>query len=120
MNPKHHKEFRKDIAKEVNVHEDVVNDFIDFYYTKLRKSLSDLAYPSVNVFGLGTFNIRKKKLTEAIRKNKSFLGNLEKNTYDGYAKHIPVKEKLKTMEDVMSEIKNIEEVKAEFKKNKKK
>lgn len=120
MNPKHHKEFRKGIAEKVNVHQDVVDDFVDFYYAKLRRSLSNLTYPSINVFGLGTFNIRKKKLSEGIKKNKSFLGNLEKNTYDGYAKHIPIKEKLKNMEDAMSEIKKIEEKKAEFKKTKKK
>tara|TARA_R110000737_G_C14291992_1_gene434317 strand:+ start:199 stop:423 length:225 start_codon:yes stop_codon:yes gene_type:complete len=73
LNPKHHKEFRKDIAKKVNVHEDVVNDFIDFYYTKLRKSLSDLSYPSVNVFGLGTFNIRKKKADRSNKEKQKFF-----------------------------------------------
>jgi len=119
LNPKHHKEFRKGISEKVNVHQDVVDDFIDFYYAKLRRSLSDLKHPSINVFGLGTFKIRKKKLSQAIKKNKSFLGNFEKNTYDGYAKHIPVKEKLKNMENAMAEINKAEEEYKAFKKKKK-
>jgi len=119
LNPKHHKEFKKGIASKVGVHQDVVDDFIDFYYSKLRRNLSDLSFPSINVFGLGTFTIRKKKLSQAIKKNKSYLGNLEKNTYDGYAKHIPIKEKLKNMENAMSEINKMEEERKAFKNKKK-
>ena len=119
MNPKHHKEFRKGIAQKVNVHQDVVDDFIDFYYAKLRRGLSELSYPFINVFGLGTFSIRKKKLREAIKKNKSFLNNLEKTTYNGYEKHITVQEKLDHMESAMVEIEKLEEEKKAFKTKKK-
>ena len=69
MNPKKHKEFKKGIAEEVSVHPQVVDDFIAFYYSKLRKKLSQLDYPRINV-----------------KKNKSMLGNIAKRTYNGYAK----------------------------------
>ena len=71
MNPKKHKDFTNGIAEQVGVHQQVVDDFISFYYSKLRKKLSKLAYPRINVDGLGTFEIRKGKLETAIKKNKS-------------------------------------------------
>ena len=79
MRPKSHKEFKKGIAEEVGVHPEVVEDFITFYYAKLRKNLSNITYPSITVYGLGTFHLRKKILNKTIKKNKSILGNLVKN-----------------------------------------
>ena len=86
MNPKKHKEFKEGIAEEVGVHPQVVDDFISFYYAKLRKKLSQLDYPRINVDGLGTFHLRKNKLENAIKRQKSMLGNIAKRTYNGYAK----------------------------------
>ena len=62
MNPKSHKDFKEGIADEVGVHPSVVEDFITFYYGKLRKKLSALEFPRINVDGLGTFYLRKNKL----------------------------------------------------------
>ena len=55
VNPKSHKELRKDIADEVGVHNSVVDEFITFYYSKLRRKLSDIDFPRIHVDGLGTF-----------------------------------------------------------------
>ena len=49
MNPKKHKEFKKGIAEKVGVHQQVVDDFISFYYSKIRKKLSTLDYPRIKV-----------------------------------------------------------------------
>lgn len=118
LKPKHHKEFREGIADKVGVHEDVVDDFITFYYAKVRKGLSNLSYPNVSLFGLGTFNLRKKKLDKAIMKNKSYLGNLVKNTYDGYDKHISVKEKITILETAKNQLEEQAEERKNFKRNK--
>ena len=59
VNPKSHKELRKDIADEVGVHNSVVDEFITFYYSKLRRKLSDIDFPRIHVDGLGTFYLKK-------------------------------------------------------------
>lgn len=118
MKPKSHKIFKKGIAEEVGVHQNVVDDFIDFYYSKIRKNLSDLTAPSITVAGLGIFQIRKGKLKKAIKKNKDIIGNLEKRTYDGIEKHMVIVDKLKAMEAAMGMIEEIEKKKKEFIKNK--
>lgn len=115
MRPKNHKDFKESIAQEVGVHPDVVDDFITFYYGKLRKNLSDLTFPSISVYGLGTFHIRRKILNKTIKKNKSILGNLVKNTYNGYEKHISVTEKLLMFENAKNMMDEIAQEKKDFK-----
>lgn len=102
MRPKDHRIFIEGISEEIGVHPSLVDQFVSFYYARVRKALSELAYPRVYVEGLGTFNLRKKKLEKTIKKNKDILGNLEKMTFKGYDKHIAVKEKLEQMESVLS------------------
>lgn len=104
MNPKQHKNFRKGIAEKVEVHESVVDDFIDFYYDKVRQALSSLESNRIFIDGLGTFALRKVRVEKAIKKNKSYLGNLEKTTYKGYDKTIITQNKIKELENALSKI----------------
>lgn len=118
MNPKSHKDIKKGIADEVDVHTSVVDDFISFYYAKLRKKLSNLDYPRVHVDGLGTFYLRKNKLEKAIKKNKSILGNLAKRTYVGFAKSQEININLEQMESALKQIEDDILNKKEFKNGK--
>lgn len=118
MNPKKHKDFKDGIAEEVGVHQQVVDDFISFYYSKLRKKLSNLAYPRINVDGLGTFEMRKTKLETAIKKNKSMLGNIAKRTYNGYAKSENIIKNIQEMSDALGKIEEANLRKQEFKNKK--
>jgi len=104
MHPKSHKEFKKGIAEEVGVHPQVVDDFITFYYAKVRKKLSSLSFPRIYVEGLGTFELRKAKLEKAIKKNKSLLGNIAKRTYNGYAKSEDIQTNIDQMEAALEQI----------------
>jgi nucleoid DNA-binding protein len=115
LKPKNHKSFFDDVAKEVDVHKDVIDDFVTFYYAKVRKNLSNLTDAHINVAGLGTFSLRKKKLEKAIKRNKDILGNLEKMTYKGYEKYLPVKNKLKQMESALSKLSEKLDSKKKFK-----
>jgi len=51
VNPKSHREFKRGIADEVGVHPSVVDDFVSFYYAKVRQKLSSLAFPRINIDG---------------------------------------------------------------------
>ena len=115
MKPKSHKFFFEEVAKEIGVHKDVVDDLITFYYNKVRKNLSDFTDTHINVAGLGTFILRKKRLEKNIKKNKDIIGNLEKMTYKGYDKYVPVKNKLKQMEDALNILNKKIKLKKDFK-----
>lgn len=117
MNPKSHKNFKKGIADEIEVHENVVDDFIAFYYAKLRKNLSELSYPKIFVDGLGTFSVRKNRLEEQIKRKKSHLGNIVNNTYSGYEKKRIIEDRIDEMESVLETLTEQELEKKIFKKN---
>lgn len=97
MNPKSHKIFKEGIAEEVGVHKQVVDDFVSFYYSKVRSSLSNLIYPRIYIDNLGTFHLRNKKLENKIKVYKSKLGNLTKRTYNGYTKSELIQENINIM-----------------------
>ena len=115
LKAKNHKSFFEDVANDIGVHKDVVDDIITFYYSKIRKNLSELKDIDINIIGLGTFTIRKKKLEKAIKRNKDILGNLEKMTYKGYDKYVPVKKKLKEMERALKILNKKLKAKKDFK-----
>ena len=118
MNPKKHREFKDGIAEEVGVHQQVVDDFITFYYAKIRSKLSHLDFPRINVEGLGMFELRKGKLETAIKKNKSMLGNIAKRTYNGYAKMEGISENIREMSNALEQIEKDRLNRIAFKKNK--
>ena len=115
LNPKKYKNFYKDIAKEAEVHKDLVSDFVFFFYAKLRKNLSELEHNKINIPNLGTFSIRHRKLKKAIKRQKDILGNLQKMTFDGFDKSIPVVNKIKKMEDALEMIETNLKNKKKFK-----
>ena len=115
MNPKSHKDFKKGIAKEIGIHENVVDDFIAFYYSKLRKNLSELTNPKIFVDGLGTFSIRKNRLEKQIKRKKSYLGNVVNNTYSGYEKKLTTQNRIEEMESVLKMLEEQEVEKKDFK-----
>ncbi len=47
MIPKSHKVFKEGIAEEVGVHSSVVDEFVNFYYEKVRENLSALTNSNI-------------------------------------------------------------------------
>ncbi len=117
MIPQKYKEFKNDIAEDLGVHENLVDDFIAFYYRKIRTSLSCLDYPKIFVEGLGTFTIRKKKAEEKIKKYKDILGNIQKQTYVGFAKSVEIEETINNLENVVKIYEDLLEERKKFRNN---
>ena len=60
MIPKKANKLYKEMTKEFDVSEDMVENLIELYYKTLRKNLSDLTEARYNVDGLGHFVIKTK------------------------------------------------------------
>ena len=115
LNPKSYKEFFKDIAEECEVHPDLVDEFVRFFYNEIRNNIETLSYTRIRIPNLGTFITRKGRLDRSIRRHKDMLGNLEKRTFKGYNKHLPIKEKLDLMEKASERINSEIELKTKWK-----
>jgi len=114
LNPKSYKKFFEDIAEECEVHPDLVDEFIRFFYNEIRNNIETLSYTRIRIPNLGTFITRKGRLDRTIRRHKDMLGNLEKTTFKGYNKHVPIKEKLDLMEKASERINNEIELKNQW------
>ena len=114
LNPKSYKEFFKEIAEECKVHPDLVDEFVRFFYNEFRKNIETLEYTRVRLPNLGTFITRKGRLDRTIKRHKDMLGNLEKRTFKGYNKHLPIKEKLDLMEEASERINSEIELKNQW------
>ncbi len=80
MRPIKSKEFIKEVAKELNESEGLVESVINYYWEEVRKSLSDLSHPRIHITNLGDFTIKHWKLEGKI---KSYEGWEEKNKQRG-------------------------------------
>lgn len=119
LNPRNYKEFFEEVAKECEVHPNLVDTFVRFFYSEIRKHMEDLDHTRIRLPNLGMFITRKGRLDRAIKRHKDMLGNLEKRTFKGYNKHLPIKEKLQLMEKaaerIDQEVKNKKDWKNEHK-----
>lgn len=77
MNPKSYKEFIPITADELDIKKSVVEDCIDFFYSRVRKSLVDMKHKNVHVHNFGTFKAKKSELDRLYKKYQNHLNILE-------------------------------------------
>jgi hypothetical protein len=77
--PKKAKDFRKATAEDTGYSEELICSILDFYWTRVRKEISDLTYPSINIPSLGTFKIKHWKLDETLEHYDQILGRIDGN-----------------------------------------
>lgn len=77
MKPKSYKEFIQSTGEELGVPSSTVEDCIDFFYARVRKSLVDLKHRRVHINNFGTFRVKKAELDKLYRKYKTHLVILE-------------------------------------------
>jgi predicted AlkP superfamily phosphohydrolase/phosphomutase len=75
--PKSHKLFIKPTAEKVGENEILVADVVGFYYSEVRKSLTDIESINVKIDLLGTFTIKAKELNKLKDSLTSHLKRLE-------------------------------------------
>lgn len=115
LNPKSYKKFYNSVAESCEVHPDLVDALVRFFYGKVRKTMESLEHSRVVLPNLGTFITRKGRLDRAIRRHKDMLGNLEKHTFIDYDKHVPLQNKLTLMENASDRITEEIETKKQWK-----
>jgi hypothetical protein len=102
MNPKKPKHLIKPTADALDLSETLVDDIVGFYWSAVRKALSDLESPSITVTNLGTFKVRYNKIDQVQTKYNNYLQKLEaeKMTFNKHAIQNTSKEKLDKLADL--------------------
>ena len=100
MIPKKASSLYKEITKEFEVSEDLVETLVENYYKTLRKKLSSLSDLRINVDGLGHFVIKIQKVKKAIPHYEKVLKNHDTSTFGAYHNKKNVEEKLELLTEI--------------------
>ena len=106
MTPKKPKHFIKPTAERLELPESIVNDIVSFYWTTVRKELSNLESPSVTVTNLGTFKVRYNKIAVLEKKYNNYLNALtpESMTFNKHTIQNVSREKLDNLEKIRAQM----------------
>ena len=88
MRPKKAKDLIKPTADLLELPEQLIEDVAGFYWQTLRKTLSNIDSASVRVTGLGTFNVRTKRIKKLQARYTKYLeepGELERMTFNKHS-----------------------------------
>jgi hypothetical protein len=66
----------KIVATKLGVSESLVQAAVDHYYKEVRRNLSELTFINIHVLGLGTFKVKRKKITLIHEKYQRMLKKL--------------------------------------------
>ena len=118
MNPKKSNKLYKEVSEELDLTEDLVQDFIEFYYKEIRKNLTDLLHPRINVDGLGHFVAKTFIIRKAIPRYQKFLEIQSTETFAEYFNKKNTETKLNALISLESKLTEIEHKKEIFKQTK--
>ena len=118
MTPKKPISIYKEVSESLDCKEELVQDVIEFYYSELRKSLSDLRHPRINVEGLGHLVVKTAYVKKIIPVIQSKLEKNDTSTYGAYFNKKMLETKLDLLIQLEQKILIQEKKKLEFKINK--
>jgi fructose-specific phosphotransferase system component IIB len=118
MIPKKSSSLYKEVAEGLDQNETLIQDIVEFYYGELRKTLSNLTYPRINVEGLGHFVAKSGLVRKSIPKYTNILKNHDTSTYGAYFNKKMLETKLDLLIQLEQKILLEDTRKDEFKKTK--
>lgn len=86
MTPKKHKVIIEETAKQLDIDINLVQDITSFYWSKVRKSLSNLDAAAINIEGLGKMYIKPLTLKKVTEKYKAILKNTNPKYFNNVQK----------------------------------
>lgn len=99
MVPKKAKEFKKATAEDLGLSENLVNNFIDFYWQRVRKLMSDLEHEAIQIPNLGTFKVKHWRIDETVEKHKATIVRVE-GKFAGYQMMVELTKRIEKLEKI--------------------
>lgn len=102
------------ISEELNVKEDLVDDFINFYYKEVRSTLSNLNHTKVNIDGLGVFSIKPRSVDKLINRYQKTIDNSNNYSFKSYFNKKQLESKLDDLYNIQEKIRKEKENRKNF------
>ncbi len=119
MIPRKPNSFFKEVARELEVSEELVESVVNFYWKDARKQLTEPEDINITLMNFGVFEIRKKQVEYMIAKYKRIITGMKPTTYTKHAILNTVTEKLARMEKLLELCKQQEEKKKQVRETQK-
>ena len=118
MLPKNSKHFVYPTSEKLDVDQQLVEDLVSYYYSTLRKALSNLECHFIQVENLGLFKAKPNELPKLVHKYEKHLSVLQPETFNQMATKKDVETKLEKVLRLKKMIEEDQERKKQFLKNK--
>lgn len=99
MVPKKAKEFKKPTAEELGLPENLVSDFIEFFWDRVRTHMSGLNHETLQIPNLGTFKVKHWKVDEVVEKHKATIIRVE-GKFAGYRMKVDLTDRIEKLEKI--------------------
>lgn len=99
MVPKKANDFKKPTAEELGLPENLVSDFIDFFWDRVRTHMSELNHETLQIPNLGTFKVKHWKIDETIEDHKATIIRVE-GKFSGYRMKVDLMERIEKLEKI--------------------
>lgn len=107
------------VAEDLNVSQTLVEDVVEFYYKEVRKNLSELSEPRINIDGLGHFVAKHGTIIKTIERFQKSLINHDVSTFKAYHSKKGMEVKLEKLIELEKKLSQQVDRKKEFFKTKK-
>lgn len=118
MIPKKSSAICKEVAEDLDVSNEFIEDLVQFFYKEIRKNLTTLSHPRINVEGLGQFVARPGLVKKSIIRYKKALDSHDTSTFKAYYNKKMLEDKVECLENLNKKIEEFNVKKEEFKKTK--
>jgi nucleoid DNA-binding protein len=118
MIPKKSNELYKELAEELNISAELVEDLIQSFYKSLRTEITNLSHPRINVEGLGQFVAKPGLVRKSIDRYTKALSSHDTSTFKAYYNKKMLEDKVEALEKLNLKLIEKEFKKQEFKKDK--
>jgi nucleoid DNA-binding protein len=119
MIPKKANKLYSVVAEDLNVSQTLVEDVVEFYYKEVRKNLSELSEPRINIDGLGHFVAKHGTIIKTIERFQKSLVDHDVSTFKAYHSKKGMEVKLEKLIELEKKLSQQADRKKEFFKTKK-
>lgn len=81
MVPKRARDLYKIVAERLGISEDLAKDAVEFYWSEVRKALTEMRYHAIYIDNLGTFKAKEARLQEAVEKYQRMHSHNDGSTF---------------------------------------
>lgn len=98
MNPKKSNKLYSEVAEDLSLSEELIEDLVQFYYKTVRSNLTELTHPRINVDGLGQFVAKSGLVRKSIPRYKKALESHDTSTFSAYYNKKMLEDKVECLE----------------------